>query len=326
MKILVLGNFGSAIHAIHGLAEGLEECGYECVRVDSKIRNRPKRPVFPEYVARKAEGCDTILVCKGYGPGHIIGPRDYRQIIEKCPDTTYLMWDSVSGNGCGPPDRPRRVAPYGMPCDRVILTGTEGARWFRHHGYKGRMAQIYQGCRPRIWKPGTYPRANQDRLCFFGFRKYDGDGGRGQKFNAIMQAGYKMYHSNSLYHGKAADAYWNSAICPNFVCGDITSNRLIRILSSGGFCLTEQNVDIDHSFADGVELTKFNKGDIPHMLEQLKYYMTRPELRDEIAMRGYEWAKDRSWAHQAEKIVRFIQGEDFCDGAAEEYTGETKLG
>ena len=320
MKILLLGNFGSSVHPIHGLAEGLEECGYECVRVDSKIKRRPKVPTFPEYVAQKAEDCDTVLICKGHGPGHTIGLRDYNLIIEKCPDTTYLLWDSVSGSGCGPPCRPKNITPRGMPCSRIILTGTEGARWFRKQGYEGRIAQIYQGCRHRIWKPGTYPRGEQNRLCFFGIGSYTGDGGRRPKFEAIRNAGFKIFHSNHLFHEKAANAYWNSAICLNFVCGDLTSNRLMRILSSGGFCLTEQNVDIDHSFTDGVELAKFKARDIPGMLEQVKRYMAQPELRDEIAMRGHEWTRDKSWAHQAEKIVRFIQGEDIpADGAAGEY-------
>jgi spore maturation protein CgeB len=166
------------------------------------------------------------------------------------------------------------------------------------------------------------PRKHQDRLCFLGSSHYKGDGGRRAKFKAISSAGYPMYRSKRIYHEEAADYYWNSAICPNFSCGDITSNRVMRVLSSGGFCLTESNADIRHSFTDGQELAMFNEGDIQHMMKQIKYYMGQPKLRHEIAMRGHEWTRDKSWTQQAEKMVRFIRGEDVpADGAAGEYVG-----
>ena len=120
--------------------------------------------------------------------------------------------------------------------------------------------------------------------------------------------------------GKAAEVYWNSAICPNFTPGDITSNRVTRVLSSGGFCLAESNLDIEHSFTDGVELATFKSRNIPHMIDRIRYYMDKPALRHEIAMRGHEWTRDKSWTHQAEKMVKFIRGEDVpADGAAGEY-------
>jgi hypothetical protein len=246
----------------------------------------------------------------------------FRKLTSVCPDTTYLTFDSVSGEGCGPPNRPIECGGRGLLCDRIVLTGTEGARWFRQQGYEGRIAQVYQGCRHHIWKPGSLPRQNQDRLCFLGSDKYKGDGGRLEKFKAIKEAGFNMYRAKRVFHEDAAEVYWNSAICPNFTPGDVTSNRVTRVLSSGGFCLAESNLDIEHSFTDGVEMAIFRSKDIPHMIDRIRYYMDKPELRHEIAMRGHEWTRDKSWTHQAEKIVRFIRGEDVpADGAAGEYTG-----
>ncbi len=64
----------------------------------------------------------------------------------------------------------------------------------------------------------------------------------------------------------------------------------------------------------------FRKGDIPHMLDRIRYYMDQPELRHEIAMRGHEWTKDKGWDHQMDKMVRFIDGEDIpASGAAGEW-------
>ncbi|GAG11620.1 unnamed protein product, partial [marine sediment metagenome] len=163
-------------------------------------------------------------------------------------------------------------------------------------------------------------------ICFFGLDSYDGDGGRFEKIQALREAGYAVRTDQGCFHEKAAKAYWESAISLNPVCGDITSNRLIRILSSGGFCLTEQNADILHSFSEGVELATFRRGDIEHLLKQAEYYMRHPALRREIGLAGHEWAKTRSWAYQAEKMIQFVQGKNIpADGAAGEYVGLPKV-
>ena len=152
MKFLVVGNFSSAVHSIQGFAEGLQECGYEFKKVSTSNGDRPPGP-FRDHVIREAEGYDTVFMIKGHGPGHRIGMKDYTPIVEQC-DVTYVQWDSTSGEGCGPPDRPKQIGARALPCARIICTGLESARWFRENGYTKRIAQIYQGCRPRIWKPG----------------------------------------------------------------------------------------------------------------------------------------------------------------------------
>lgn len=323
MKFLVVGNFKSPVHSIHGFAEGLEECGYEFKKISTAFEDRLPG-TFHSHVVREAEGCDTVFIIKGHGPGHRIGMNDYAPIVKQC-DTTYVQWDSTSGNGCGPSSRPKQIGMRALPCDRIICTGVESARWFRENGYTKRIAQIYQGYRPRIWRPGKAETKQNQNMCFFGLDSYDGDGGRQEKVKALRKSGYSLLTGRGCFHEAAAKVYWESAISLNFVCGDITSNRLVRILASGGFCLTEQNADILHSFSEGRELAMFRKGDIEHLLEQAEYYMERPALRREIGMAGHEWAKTRSWAHQVEKMVQFFQGKDIpADGAAEQYLGKVK--
>jgi hypothetical protein len=298
------------------MTEGLDAGGHEWEGVSTRAKDRlVTSNAFADWVAVKALDFDTVLISKGVA----IPISVFQRLTELC-DTTYWTPDSVGGNGCGPPARPEEVGARGLLCTRIICTGTEGARWYRQQGYEGRLAQIYQGCRHRIWKRGKYPRKSQSRLVFLGSPHYNGDGGRKEKFQAIEQAGYSMYLGRRIFHEKAADAYWNSAICPNFVCGDITSNRVMRILSSGGFCLTERNADIDHSFTDEVELAKFDRNNIPHMLDRIRYFMDNPKMRDEIAMQGHEWTRNKGWDQQMDKMVRFIGGEDIpADGAAGEY-------
>jgi len=322
VKLLILAAFSDKYSTLHGLTSGLEECGYLWDQVDTKPASAPvplNSNAYAEHVAKRAESCDTVLI----GKGNTIPMSVYETMIKLCPDTTFLTFDSVSGNGCGPPGRPEELGPRGLLCDRILLTGTEGARWFREQGYKGRIAQIYQGCRHSIWKPGKLPRQNQGRLCFLGSAQYKGDGGRSPKFKAIRNAGFPLRFGRRTFHEDAAEVYWNSAICINLCCGDITSNRLIRVITSGGFMLTEHNKDIEATFENGNQLAwfPFQRGNPhPEMLEQIRYYIDRPALRHEIAMRGYEWSRNWGWAQQAEKMVRFIRGEDVpADGAAGEY-------
>ena len=319
MRLLILAPFVK-IGTIHGMTEGLDACGVEWEGESTKhgeAKIDPSTPAYADNIIRRAEGFDTVFI----GKGSSIPLDQFRRITENC-DTTYWTPDSVGGNGCGPSGRPKDIGVRGLLCSRIICTGTEGASWYRQNGYEGRIAKIYQGCRHRLWKPGTLPRENQDRLCFLGSSHYNGDGGRRPKFKAIKNAGFKMYYSKRVFHEAAAEVYWNSAICANFSCGDITSNRVVRILSSGGFCLTESNADIEHSFTDGQELATFKTGNIPHMLDRIKDYMERPKLRHEIAMRGHEWTRDKGWDQQMDKMVRFIGGEDIpASGAAGEYVG-----
>ena len=318
MRILILAAFVK-IGTIHGMTHGLDECGIEWEGIPIKPHECPvnvRTEKFAELVINKSSSFDTVFI----GKGSPIPLNIFRRITENC-DTTYWTPDSVGGNGCGPPGRPEDVGARGLLCNRIICTGTEGSKWFRENGFRGRIAQIYQGCRHSLWKPGEYPRKDQDRICFLGSGNYNGDGGRRAKLKALANAGYKIFQSNKTYHRDAAETYWNSAICPNFVCGDITSNRVVRILASGGFCLTESNVDIEHSFEDGEELAIFKQKDIPDMLNQVAYYMENPGLRESIAMCGHEWSKERTWTHQMDKMVRFIKGENIAaDGAAENYT------
>jgi hypothetical protein len=175
------------------------------------------------------------------------------------------------------------------------------------------------------------PRTGQDQLAFLGTLHYQGDGGRREKFNALKNAGFKLHTGKKTFHQAASSLYYNSAICLNFVCGTpgegispvgITSNRLVRLLTSGGFALTERNSDIDYSFEDGNQLAKFDFDDPDHCVEKAQYYMNRPDERREIARRGWEWSEDWGWDQQMDKMTRFIGGEDVpADGAAGEYVG-----
>jgi len=333
VKILIVSVFNDKWSTIHGLTSGLDAYGCEWNKIDVKASEVPiGTPAFADYVAKKAEKFDTVLI----GKGTLIPMGVYKALVDKCPDVTYLTFDSVSGEGCGPPGRPAEVGQRGLLCTRIYCTGTEGARWYRQHGYKGRIAQIYQGCRHSIWRPQNLDRSRtgKPQLCFLGSINYAGDGGRKAKVQALAGKGFKVQVGRGIFHEAASKLYYDSAISLNFVCGTpgegsspvgITSNRLVRILTSGGFALTERNSDVDASFEDGNQVAMFDHGNAEQLVERVRYYLDNPKDRLEIARRGWEWSQNWGWGQQMEKMVRFIDGVDIpADGAAGDYVGTYK--
>lgn len=260
---------------------------------------------------KEARSYDTVIICKG---NQIRNLDRYLEVVRNLPDTTYFIPDVVDrGN------RASSVGPRALACTRIVCTGTEAAKWFRSQRYRGRVAQVYQGFRSHIWKPGDSLPQNQNRIAFLG-AFYGDDGGRENRLAGLRNLGFDVFHRDDIFHEQAASTYWNSALCLNFSAWDCTSNRAVRVMASGGFLLTELNRDVAATFERGNQLDWFSSP--KEMEEKVIFYMKNPKIRMEIAKRGYTWTKDRSWTEQMEKIVRFVQGEDFCDGAADPYTGE----
>jgi spore maturation protein CgeB len=101
---------------------------------------------------------------------------------------------------------------------------------------------------------------------------------------------------------------------------------LVRLLTSGGFALSERNTDVVASFEEGNQLATFNFGDIPDLLEKTRYWLDNPKERLEIARRGWEWSANWSWDQQMDKMMRFIDGDDVpADGAASAWVGTLRV-
>lgn len=330
MKVLILAPFYDERSTVHGLTAGFDACGVEWAAQETNRSPVPtKTQGFADLVVRGAESFDTVLI----GKGTVIPMPIYTSMVSRLPDTTYLTFDSVSGNGCGPVGRPDDLGPRGLLCDRILCTGSEGARWFRRNGFEGGIAQIYQGCRHSIWRPESFDKSwgSKHQISFIGSSNYNGDGGRRAKLKALAGAGFKIYTPKRIYHQEASSIYYDSAICLNMVCGTpgegvtpvgITSNRLVRTLTSGGFSLTERNTDIAATFEEGNQLATFDFGNPEHLIERARYYLDNQKERYDIARRGWEWSQDWGWDKQAEKIMRFIDGDDVpADGAASPWVG-----
>lgn len=65
--------------------------------------------------------------------------------------------------------------------------------------------------------------------------------------------------------------------------------RMMDIMGCGGFVLTNYQTELPQYFEIGKELAVYES--IPHMLEQIAYYLEHEEERLEVARRGYEKVK-----------------------------------
>jgi len=316
MKIAWLTKFKGIESTNVGMIAALEELGHQVMVTNSqKYATRGHHEEALRSFLEDCQKADACVVTKGNWI-----PKNRFQWLANQVDLTMFIPDSIS---VGPPGRDIEHGHRALMCNRVILTGTEGARWLRENGYRNRIAQIYQGYRPDVWRRKEKYTTNT-QIVFLG-SVYKGDGNRRAKMNAITRAGFTMHYHRRTFMEKAAKLYYNTPISINFNCGDITSNRVMRIMASRGFCLSQSNADIKHSFSNGTELAWWDEpeGDSiseKAMLDSIRYWLDHENARNLVAETGYEWAKNKTWVDQMEKHIRFIQGEIVpADGAASPY-------
>jgi hypothetical protein len=92
--------------------------------------------------------------------------------------------------------------------------------------------------------------------------------------------------------------------CSNFFCERYSSDRLQRIMGTGGaVCLSHHFPDIGYMYQVGKHLDTFNTLDA--LVAKCKYYLNRPEIAKQMAKDGQEHAlKNFTFKNMAENIKR----------------------
>lgn len=117
---------------------------------------------------------------------------------------------------------------------------------------------------------------------------------------------------NFMYReSKEASCYRSSKVAINlshYVATRYSSDRILRLMGSGGMCLAQWYPGIDKDFVDGVHLRTWNSFD---ELDSLIDYYTDDSNRDErnrIALSGCELVhKNYTWGHMVDKLETLIQ-------------------
>lgn len=127
----------------------------------------------------------------------------------------------------------------------------------------------------------------------------------GDRFR-VYGYGWK-FRTDSFVHreGKESEAYRSCKIAINVSHYDrrrYTSDRILRLMGSGAFCLCKWYPDIEKDFVDGVHLRVWNT--LEELDSLIKYYIDRPEERKTIADRGCELVRSEyTWKNMIDRII-----------------------
>lgn len=82
--------------------------------------------------------------------------------------------------------------------------------------------------------------------------------------------------------------------------------RILDIMGSGGFVLTNYQKEIEDYFVIGQEIEVFR--DVDELLEKVSYYLSHEEQRLRIAINGYQKVRDHfSYTHQLQQILHTVE-------------------
>ena len=89
------------------------------------------------------------------------------------------------------------------------------------------------------------------------------------------------------------------------------TERVANIMLSGAVCLTEETKYIREHFSDGRELVCFSLSHLEELPEKIKVLLKQPELRKEIAQKGYLKAqKEHTWHSRAGQLIKLAESDN----------------
>ena len=84
--------------------------------------------------------------------------------------------------------------------------------------------------------------------------------------------------------------------------------RILDIMGSGGFCLSNYQEEIDDYFVIGRDIEVFH--DLDELKEKTAYYLSHEEERLRISVNGYQRIRENfSYPHQLGKILKIVKEE-----------------
>lgn len=84
--------------------------------------------------------------------------------------------------------------------------------------------------------------------------------------------------------------------------------RVLDIMGSGGFALTNYQQEIDDYFIIGKEIEVFH--DVDELMEKIAWYLSHEEERLKIAMNGYLKVREKfSYTHQLQQIIQTVEND-----------------
>lgn len=104
-----------------------------------------------------------------------------------------------------------------------------------------------------------------------------------------------------------ADARIILNVMPWFKSG--VHDRVYSAMQNGGVCLTDGSEYLGRTLTDGREALFYSLDSLEELPDKVKYYLQEPKKLEEIARRGYAYAKDtQTWQRRAKHLAMIIEG------------------
>jgi len=131
----------------------------------------------------------------------------------------------------------------------------------------------------------------------------------GQRFMAYGHNWQKLQGREQFLHPpQEAEAYRSAKISINlshFDYGRYSSDRMLRMMGSGGFCLSHHFRDIEKDYKVGTHVATWTNLD--SLVRQIDHFLDHPEEREKIRQAGCEFVRNTyTWNHVMIELKKLI--------------------
>ncbi len=197
-------------------------------------------------------------------------------------------------------------------CDMRIVEGKYCADWMQGQIPKSKVHYIPRAVNEDIYFPLAKERTIQ--VSFIGGKMRS----REMIFEEIERNGLHVHRFGKQYpNGKVTGEKFRETVARTMInlcplkpgTGTDISDRELRVMASGGFCLHEFAGEIPARFEIGVDLDTFYSP--KDAVEKVWYYLDNPEEREQIAMRGMNLVRQKyTYTTFLNEVFRLIE----CQG------------
>ena len=123
----------------------------------------------------------------------------------------------------------------------------------------------------------------------------------GDRLSKIRNISAPVQVISGVYGKKHAEAVCSTRINLNFCTSDGASDRVYKIMASGGFLLSDDWKGREKHFKDGQEIVIFKS--VEDLNEKIDYYLKNPQQRKDIANSALRKVKKFNRANWAKRII-----------------------
>ncbi len=296
-KIALVGVFTPSSTNVP-MADGLEQAGCEVRRVPYRdLIGVHGLPGLTQGLKEAAAWADATIICKGGGGNLPSIPPDL--VAELHGTTCYWLPDNIEVIGRG-------VIDIARACRLQCATSLVSCKMMADAGCQS-VSQIFEGFDQRVWMPLVERKVHD--VVFIG---NEDDANRKTCLDAIRQTPLDL-QTPKAWLGEACEWYNKGRIVLNFVRGEIFSDRVIHVMASGGFLMTQDCADL-RAALDGCYVPFTGPEDLVRKCDPDNWLCDEVGRRD-VAIRGWNRVQDYAWHRQMRKLLRVLDGERVADGA-----------